>query len=78
MCQATDAFRAMIGIYPYAPGPIPRARVRKPTRHGARGNGHALGLRVPAGPVVEALALEHRLIRQAVADAVRRSARGYG
>ena len=81
MCQATDAVRAVLGIRPYTPGPIPHARVRKPTRFGARGNGHTagpIGLEIPAGRLIDTLAREHRIIRQLLGDAARRCVRGPG
>lgn len=77
MCQTTDVLRRLIGIYDYTPGQIPHARVRKPTRHGARGNGHAPpGLVVSTNPLIDALAREHRLIRQLLNEARRMRGRG--
>ncbi len=74
MCRATDAFRAAIGIRDYRPGPIPHARVRKPTWHGARGrNGHG-GPDIQDGELralIAELARQHRLIRQTLEDAAR-------
>lgn len=74
MCQATDALRRLVGISEYTPGPIPHARVRKPTRFGARGNGHAAypGIPITSDPLAESIAREHRLIRSLLADMARR------
>ena len=76
MCRATDALRSAIGITEYVPGSRPHARVRKPTWHGARGNGSGVAslppLVLPAHPVIDRLAREHRLIRQILADDARR------
>ena len=74
MCRLPDMLRQAIGISGYTPGTYPHARVRKPTRHGARGNGHAVMPGAPPAvdnPVVAYLAQQHRLIRQILADAAR-------
>jgi hypothetical protein len=60
----------------YEPMAFPPAKVRKPTWHGARGNGHAPGLEVFPNPVIEALTRKHRIIRQMLADAARRCSWG--
>ena len=79
MCWASDTIRHFVGIYPYVPGDHPHARVRKPTRYGTRGNGHApSGPPVPTHPAIEDLAREHRIIRQIIDDAARRRSWGQG
>ena len=79
MSRASDVVRHIIGIHDYVPGAIPHARVRKPTRHGARGNGHAGGGHIiPVHPVVAYLAQQHRLIRQMIEDARRARCRRSG
>ena len=79
MCQATETLRTLLGIAPYTPGPIPHARVRRPTRFGARGNGHvtvALGLEAPSGRLIDTLAREQRVIRELLDITAQRCARG--
>jgi hypothetical protein len=77
MCRPTDALRHLLGIGDYEPGLHPPAKVRKPTRYGARStNGHAPGLTVIPDPAVAHLTRKHRLIRQMLADA-ERWARGH-
>jgi hypothetical protein len=72
MCRASDVMKQIVGISKYVPGSYPHARIRKPTWHGARGNGHATsGPALPPHPVIALLAQQHRLIRQMVEDAKR-------
>ena len=68
-----SALRRFAGLHDYVPGEIPRALVRTPTWHGARGRG-AGPVRLDAWaahPVVARLVREHAVIRQMVADAGR-------
>ena len=79
MCQATETLRALLGIAPYTPGPIHHARVRKPTRFGARGNGHvtvSVDLDAPSGRVIDTLAREQRIIREMLDLTAQRCVRG--
>jgi hypothetical protein len=76
MCRTSDVLKRIVGISEYAPGAYPHAKVRKPTWHGTRGNGHTPGLQMSMHPVIERLSREHRLIRQMLADAARRCGRG--
>jgi hypothetical protein len=78
MCRASDALRRAIGIHAYTPSVPLKALVRKSIWHNARDNGHGPGVRVPPDPVVERLAMEHRIIRQIIEDARRVRCRGHG
>lgn len=72
MCGATNLLRRLLGIHEYDPGEIltGNAHVRRPSHYGARGNGVALPdpVKRSTDVVIERLAMEHRIIRQMLAD----------
>ena len=82
MCRPTDVLRSLVGITEYVPGPHPRARMRRPTKYGARSRDYVNGAGYPTAPsgdpFIENLVREHRLIRQILHDEARRRSRGQG
>jgi hypothetical protein len=89
MCQLTNAARWVLGIRPYMPkthyliryGATPtgaRGVERNGTASGQGVYGTIYGLTPEERRSLEELAQQHRLIRQIMADAERRRARGQG